>query len=144
MSPGMSARRRGGGPRSSVEPLPWIARWLRSCHELAVLERSHPMTDAVIDAVDGRRIRIGDRRLSVMRRFRRPVVDGGRLAGAYGTSLRQFELGDPAVVGRQLAEGRATPRLACMDGVSGMTRNPADLAAVARNAREHDALLYVD
>src|SRR5438128_86319 len=54
----MSARRRGG-PRLSVD-MPWIDRWLAACSDLAELERSHPMTDAVIDAIDGRRIRIGD------------------------------------------------------------------------------------
>src|ERR687886_214410 len=51
------------GPRHSVD-LPWIARWLAACRDLAELERSHPMTDAVIEAVDGRRIRIGDRWLA--------------------------------------------------------------------------------
>ena len=40
--------------------MPWIDRWLAACGDLAELERSHPMTDAVIDAIDGRRIRIGD------------------------------------------------------------------------------------
>jgi len=40
--------------------MPWIDRWLAACSDLAELERSHPMTDAVIDAIDGRRIRIGD------------------------------------------------------------------------------------
>ena len=44
--------------------MPWIDRWLAACHDLAELERSHPMTDAVIDAIDGRRIRIGDRWLA--------------------------------------------------------------------------------
>ena len=58
----MSAPRRGG-PRLSVD-MPWIDRWLAACRDLAELERSHPMTDAVIEAVDGRRIRIGDRWLA--------------------------------------------------------------------------------
>src|SRR5437764_12616599 len=60
---GMSARRRGG-PRSSVATLPWINRWLAACHDLVELERSNPMTDAVIDEIDGRMIRIGDRWLA--------------------------------------------------------------------------------
>jgi 8-amino-7-oxononanoate synthase len=51
-------------PRSSFERLPWIDRWLAACHDLAELERSHPMTDAVIDEIDGRMIRIGDRWLA--------------------------------------------------------------------------------
>jgi 8-amino-7-oxononanoate synthase len=38
----------------------WVARWLSACADLAELERSNPMTDAVIDEIDGRMIRIGD------------------------------------------------------------------------------------
>ena len=38
----------------------WVARWLQACSDLAELERSNPMTDAVIDEIDGRMIRIGD------------------------------------------------------------------------------------
>jgi 8-amino-7-oxononanoate synthase len=37
----------------------WVSRWLEACADLAELERSHPMTDAVIDEIDGRMIRIG-------------------------------------------------------------------------------------
>jgi 8-amino-7-oxononanoate synthase len=51
------------GRRHSVD-LPWIDRWIAANRDLAELERSHPMTDAVIEAVDGRRIRIGDRWLA--------------------------------------------------------------------------------
>src|SRR5919204_6730471 len=58
----MSAERRGG-PRQPID-LPWIDRWIAANRDLAELERSHPMTDAVIEAVDGRRIRIGDRWLA--------------------------------------------------------------------------------
>jgi 8-amino-7-oxononanoate synthase len=58
----MSAPRRGG-PRSSVN-VPWIDRWIAANRDLAELGRSHPMTDAVIEAIDGRRIRIGDRWLA--------------------------------------------------------------------------------
>ena len=58
----MSAPRRGG-PRHSVD-LPWIDRWIAANRDLAELGRSHPMTDAVIEAIDGRRIRIGDRWLA--------------------------------------------------------------------------------
>jgi 8-amino-7-oxononanoate synthase len=38
----------------------WVDRWLDACTDLAELERSHPMTDAVIDEISGRMIRIGD------------------------------------------------------------------------------------
>lgn len=38
----------------------WVDRWLAACSDLAELERSNPMTDAVIEEIDGRLIRIGD------------------------------------------------------------------------------------
>jgi 8-amino-7-oxononanoate synthase len=39
----------------------WIERWLAACEDLARLQQSNPMTDAVIDEIDSRRIRIGER-----------------------------------------------------------------------------------
>jgi 8-amino-7-oxononanoate synthase len=48
------------GRMPSGGPAPWIERWLEACGDLAELERTHPMTDAVIDEIDGRMIRIGD------------------------------------------------------------------------------------
>jgi 8-amino-7-oxononanoate synthase len=39
----------------------WLASWLDACAELDRLQAGNPMLDAVIDEVDGRRIRIGDR-----------------------------------------------------------------------------------
>jgi 8-amino-7-oxononanoate synthase len=39
----------------------WIDRWLETCEDLAELQRSNPMTDAVVDEIEGRRIRIGER-----------------------------------------------------------------------------------
>src|SRR6186713_2012808 len=48
------------GPRSPHASNRWIDRWVAACSELAELERSNPMTDAVIDEIDGRMIRIGD------------------------------------------------------------------------------------
>src|SRR6201988_5516017 len=51
---------RPDGPRSPSASQRWIDGWLAACSELAELERSNPMTDAVIDEIDGRMIRIGD------------------------------------------------------------------------------------
>ncbi len=42
----------------------WLDRWLQTCADLARLQYSHPMVDAVIDEVDGRMIRVGDRWLA--------------------------------------------------------------------------------
>ena len=48
------------GPCRPSKATGWFDRWLAACQDLAELERSHPMTDAVIDEIDGRMIRIGD------------------------------------------------------------------------------------
>src|SRR4249920_3652772 len=50
--------------RPASAPLPWIDKWLAACHDLAELERSNPMTDAVIQEIDGRMIRVGDQWLA--------------------------------------------------------------------------------
>ena len=50
-----------GGP---VRRRPWLDHWLETCRDLAELKASHPMMDAVIDEVDGRMIRVGDRWLA--------------------------------------------------------------------------------
>src|SRR5256884_5242685 len=42
----------------------WLQGWLAKCSDLAALRASHRMMDAVIDEIDGRRIRIGDHWLS--------------------------------------------------------------------------------
>ena len=39
----------------------WLASWLEACAELDRLQAGNPLLDAVIDEVDGRRIRIGER-----------------------------------------------------------------------------------
>ncbi len=43
---------------------PWLDHWLETCRDLTALKASHPMMDAVIDEVDGRMIRVGDRWLA--------------------------------------------------------------------------------
>ena len=42
----------------------WLDRWLDTCSDLARLKDSHPMLDAVIDAVDGRMIKVDGRWLA--------------------------------------------------------------------------------
>jgi 8-amino-7-oxononanoate synthase len=59
----MSASHRAAGTRTRANDR-WIDRWLEACQDLADLERSNPMTDAVIDEITGRMIRIGDRWLA--------------------------------------------------------------------------------
>ena len=49
------------GPRRPSDDVRWIDRWLAACADLDELKRTNPMTDAVIDEIDGRRIRVGGR-----------------------------------------------------------------------------------
>ena len=54
-------------PRATAPPVsrrPWLEHWLATVSDLSELKASHPMMDAVIDEVDGRMIRVGDRWLA--------------------------------------------------------------------------------
>jgi 8-amino-7-oxononanoate synthase len=57
---GMSPSR----PGAARTRQPWLDHWLDTCEDLAALKASHPMMDAVIDEVDGRMIRVGERWLA--------------------------------------------------------------------------------
>jgi 8-amino-7-oxononanoate synthase len=77
-------------------------------------------------------------------RAHKTIYDGCTVARAHGATLRRFaheDLGQLEALLRRHTDG---PRMICIDGVNSMTGNAPDLAAFARLAREHDALLYVD
>ena len=48
-------------PWSGAAPGTWLARWLAACAGLEDLFAHHHLLDAVIEEIDGRRIRVGDR-----------------------------------------------------------------------------------
>jgi 8-amino-7-oxononanoate synthase len=48
----------------TVTRRPWLDHWLEVVQDLSVLRDTHPMMDAVIDEVDGRMIRVGERWLA--------------------------------------------------------------------------------
>src|SRR5437899_9737377 len=48
------------GVSGSNTEVSWLHGWLAKCGDLMELRASHRMMDAVIDEIDGRRIRIGD------------------------------------------------------------------------------------
>jgi 8-amino-7-oxononanoate synthase len=56
-----SLRTPAAPPRSGAR---WIDRWLETVSDVEALRASHPMIDAVIDEIDGRMIRVGDRWLA--------------------------------------------------------------------------------
>jgi 8-amino-7-oxononanoate synthase len=58
----MSTAHTGRAPR--VTGRPWLEHWLATVSDLSELKASHPMMDAVIEEVDGRLIRVGDRWLA--------------------------------------------------------------------------------
>ncbi len=51
-------------PASSSAPGRWIDHWLETLEDIEALRAAHPMMDAVIEEVDGRMIRVGDRWLA--------------------------------------------------------------------------------
>jgi 8-amino-7-oxononanoate synthase len=59
---GRAAHDRAPAPR--VTGRPWLEHWLATVSDLSELKASHPMMDAVIDEVDGRMIRVGERWLA--------------------------------------------------------------------------------
>jgi len=223
----MSVPRVPADARTALPSQRWIDRWLAACHDLAELERSNPMTDAVIDEIDGRMIRIGDRWLAdfascnylgfdlerqiieavapalerwgthpswsrllgspvlydqietrlaellgaedtlvlptitlihtsvipvlagdgtifVDSRAHKTIYEGTQIAAAHGATVKRFRHEDLDDLTRLLGEDTNAPRLICVDGVNSMTGNAADVRALARLAREYDALLYVD
>src|ERR687886_2787661 len=60
----MTAARVAADARTGFGSPRWIDKWLATCRDLAELERSNPMTDAVVDEIDGRMIRVGDKWLA--------------------------------------------------------------------------------
>jgi 8-amino-7-oxononanoate synthase len=50
-------------PKSATRQ-PWLDHWLEVVQDLSALRATHPMVDAVIEEVDGRMIRVGERWLA--------------------------------------------------------------------------------
>jgi 8-amino-7-oxononanoate synthase len=46
---------------SGAAPGSWLARWLAACADLEDLFAHHHLLDAIIEEIDGRRIRVGER-----------------------------------------------------------------------------------
>jgi 8-amino-7-oxononanoate synthase len=59
---GATARIPGATPQLNRRP--WLEHWLATCSDLSMLKASHPMMDAVVDEVDARMIRVGDKWLA--------------------------------------------------------------------------------
>ena len=74
----------------------WIERWLETCADLAELERSNPMTDAVVDEIDGRTDlwAVGAKRIQVAQI---PFPDGEKLEFSQHGDERELRVdGEPS------------------------------------------------
>jgi 8-amino-7-oxononanoate synthase len=100
----------------------WLERWMDTIEDLARLKRSHPMLDAVIDQVDGRRIRIGGHWLADFASCNylgldldRQIIDGiPAYLEAWGTHPSWSRLLGSPVIYQQIEE-RLTKLLGCED-----------------------------
>jgi 8-amino-7-oxononanoate synthase len=215
------------GTRRTAGELSWSVKLGASTAGFERLKATHPMFDAVIDEVDGRRIRVGDRWLAdfascnylgldlepeviegvapylrawgthpswsrmlgspvlyeqieheltelcgaedvlalptlthihmsaipvlategtilVDARAHRTIYDGCLIARSHGAKLIWYRHHDVDHLEELLRGAHHAPILICTDGINSMTGNAPPLAELARVAREHDALLYVD
>ena len=100
----------------------WLDRWMDTVADLARLKQSHPMLDAVIEEVSGRRIRIGDHWLADFASCNylgldldREVIDGiPAYLDAWGTHPSWSRLLGSPVLYEQI-EARLTSLLGCED-----------------------------
>jgi 8-amino-7-oxononanoate synthase len=103
---------------------PWLERWLETCRDLNDLTASHPMMDAVIDEIDGRMIRVGDRWLADFASCNylgfdldRDIIDAVPAAlEAWGTHPSWSRLLGSPVLYEQIEE-RLTELLGCEDSL---------------------------
>jgi 8-amino-7-oxononanoate synthase len=77
-------------------------------------------------------------------RAHKTIYDGCSIARAHGASVRRFAHNDLDELEQLLHGDWVRPGIICLDGVNSMTGNAPDLAAFAKLAREHEALLYID
>lgn len=77
-------------------------------------------------------------------RAHKTIYDGCAIARGHGATVTRFRHDDVGHLEELLAAQPPAPRLVCTDGVNSMTGNAPPLGALARLAREHEALLYVD
>jgi len=77
-------------------------------------------------------------------RAHKTIYDGAMIARGHGATIQRFRHNDHEHLEQLLRSSTVTPRLIAIDGVNSMTGNAPDLREMARIAREHDALLYVD
>jgi 8-amino-7-oxononanoate synthase len=115
---------RAGGAVAARSRKPWLERWLETCRDLSELTATHPLMDAVIDEIDGRMIRVGDRWLADFASCNylgfdldRDIIDSVPAAlDAWGTHPSWSRLLGSPVLYEQI-EQRLTELLGCEDSL---------------------------
>ncbi|HKE53501.1 MAG TPA: pyridoxal phosphate-dependent aminotransferase family protein [Actinomycetota bacterium] len=77
-------------------------------------------------------------------RAHKTIFDGASVARGHGATIQRFRHNDVEHVEQLVKASTITPRVIAIDGVNSMTGNAPDMRELARIAREHDAVLYVD
>lgn len=77
-------------------------------------------------------------------RAHKTIYDGAMIARGHGATVLRFRHNDHEHLEELLRSTTITPRLIAIDGVNSMTGNAPDVRALARLAREYEALLYLD
>jgi 8-amino-7-oxononanoate synthase len=77
-------------------------------------------------------------------RAHKTIFDGASVARGHGATIQRFRHNDVEHVEQLVKASTITPRVIAIDGVNSMTGNAPDVRELARIAREHDAVLYVD
>ena len=102
IQPGQERRRPGS----------WLGRWLAACADLEELFAHHQLLDAIIEEVDGRRIRVGDHWLIDYK----TIWDDCVAARAHGATLVRYAHDDPEALERALRQHPKGPRLVAWTG----------------------------
>lgn len=86
----------------------------------------------------------GDGAIFLDGRAHKTLYDGAMIARGHGASIQRFRHNDHEHLEDLLRASTVRPRLIAIDGVNSMTGNAPDVRELARLAREHEALLYLD
>jgi 8-amino-7-oxononanoate synthase len=77
-------------------------------------------------------------------RAQKTLYDGAMIARSHGATVQRFRHNDHEHLEDLVRASTVRPKLIAIDGVNPMTGNAPDVRELARIAREHGALLYLD
>jgi 8-amino-7-oxononanoate synthase len=127
-----------GSPRLYVEIEEQVTELL-GCEDTLLLPTITHIHMSVIPVL------AGDGMIFLDGRAHKTIYDGAMVAAGHGAQVVRFRHNDAEHLEELIAASDpGRPRVIAMDGVNSMTGNAPDVAAFARIACDHDALLYLD